>query len=61
MPALSVDGRFVAFASEDSTVVPGDTNGQFDGNGKVFLYDRVTGMTERISPPVAGLLPDHLG
>jgi hypothetical protein len=29
-PALSADGRFVAFASHASNLVPGDTNGAAD-------------------------------
>jgi hypothetical protein len=36
-PALSADGRFVAFASVASNLVPGDTNGRWD----VFVRDRV--------------------
>jgi Tol biopolymer transport system component len=43
--AISADGRFVAFASLASNLVPGDTNGTWD----VFVYDRVTGGTERVS------------
>jgi Tol biopolymer transport system component len=44
-PALSADGRVVAFASSASTLVPGDTNGVAD----IFVHDRETGMTERVS------------
>jgi len=44
-PALSADGRFVAFDSEASNLVPGDTNGISD----VFLRDRLMGTTERVS------------
>lgn len=43
--ALTDDGRFVAFSSEASNLVPGDTNGASD----VFLHDRQTGQTTRIS------------
>jgi Tol biopolymer transport system component len=39
--ALSADGRFVAFTSIASNLVPGDTNGQFD----TFVRDRATGTT----------------
>jgi Tol biopolymer transport system component len=42
---LSADGRFVAFASDASNLVPGDTNGERD----VFVRDRRTGTTERVS------------
>ncbi|TML65713.1 MAG: hypothetical protein E6G14_16045, partial [Actinobacteria bacterium] len=44
-PAISADGRFVAFASEAANLVPGDTNGADD----VFVHDRMTGTTERVS------------
>jgi Tol biopolymer transport system component len=37
--------RMVAFASAASNLVPGDTNGQMD----VFLRDRTTGRTRRVS------------
>jgi Tol biopolymer transport system component len=43
--SLSRDARFVAFVSESSKLVPGDTNRAED----VFLRDRVEGTTERIS------------
>jgi hypothetical protein len=36
---LSADGRFVAFASMDNALVPGDTNGVID----IFVRDRQTG------------------
>jgi Tol biopolymer transport system component len=49
-PALSADGRFVAFISEASNLVPGDTNGTPD----VFVHDRQTGTTERVSVDSAG-------
>lgn len=44
-PALSADGRFIAFDSTSSDLVPGDTNGTHD----VFVRDRATGRTERVS------------
>jgi Tol biopolymer transport system component len=47
-PALSGDGRYVAFASWTPNLVPGDTN----GTGDVFVRDRLAGTTERVS--VAG-------
>src|SRR5437870_4266363 len=43
--AISGDGRFVAFRSSASNLVPGDTNGTFD----VFVHDRQTGETVRAS------------
>jgi uncharacterized repeat protein (TIGR01451 family) len=42
---MTPDGRFVAFASAASNLVPGDTNGV----GDVFVRDRRTGVTERVS------------
>jgi WD40-like Beta Propeller Repeat len=43
--SLSSTGRFVAFSSFASNLVSGDTNGAFD----VFIHDRQTGTTERVS------------
>ncbi len=40
-PAISADGRFVAFASDSSNLVPIDTNGQSD----IFVRDLQTGQT----------------
>lgn len=45
MPAISADGRFIAFASLASDLVPDDTNDASD----VFVHDRLTGTTERVS------------
>lgn len=42
---LSSNGRFVVFQSFASNLVAGDTNGWSD----VFLHDRQTGVTERVS------------
>ena len=44
-PAISGDGRFVAFESYTDNLVPGDTNEIWD----VFVHDRQTGTTERVS------------
>ena len=49
--AISADGRYVAFGSSASNFVPGDTNGSLD----VFVRDRTTGMTERVSVDSAGV------
>lgn len=38
-PALSADGRYVAFESYASNLVPGDTNKDRD----IFVHDRMTG------------------
>ena len=50
-PAISADGRFVAFVSTAPGLVPGDTNGV----GDVFVRDRETGVTERVSVDSAGV------
>jgi uncharacterized repeat protein (TIGR01451 family) len=42
---MTPEGRFVVFASAASNLVPGDTNGV----GDVFVRDRRTGVTERVS------------
>ena len=45
MPAISGDGRFVAFVSLADNLVPGDTNGFAD----TIVHDRLTNVTERVS------------
>jgi Tol biopolymer transport system component len=49
-PAVSADGRYVAFASDASDLVEGDENSRTD----VFVVDRVTGTTERVSRNASG-------
>ncbi|HSL32906.1 MAG TPA: hypothetical protein VK871_04595, partial [Candidatus Limnocylindrales bacterium] len=49
-PAISRDGLFVAFESDASDLVQGDTNGETD----VFVRDLVAGRTEMISAVAAG-------
>ncbi len=44
-PSICADGRFVTFASEADNLVSGDTNGCKD----IFVYDRQTGITQRVS------------
>ena len=44
-PAISADGRYVAFESFASNLVAGDTNGHND----VFVHDRETHTTRRVS------------
>ena len=48
--SISAEGRYVAFHSSASNLVPGDTNGHSD----VFVRDRLTGTTERVSVSSAG-------
>jgi Tol biopolymer transport system component len=49
-PAISADGRYVAFASAANNLVVDDTNGRWD----VFVRDRQTGTTERVSVSNSG-------
>ncbi len=49
-PAISADGRFVAFTSGASNLVAGDTNGTWD----IFVGDRKRGTTRRVSVSSAG-------
>src|SRR5688572_8712689 len=44
-PSLSGDGRYVLFQSSATNLVADDENGRID----VFVYDRQTGVTERVS------------
>ncbi|MCP4289988.1 MAG: hypothetical protein GY792_37175, partial [Gammaproteobacteria bacterium] len=44
-PSVSVDRRYIAFSSDASNLVNGDTNGERD----VFLHDTQTGQTTRVS------------
>ena len=49
-PSISADGRFVAFASSASNLVPGDTNNTTD----IFVRDTLTNTTARVSVSLAG-------
>ncbi|WP_439625355.1 Ig-like domain-containing protein, partial [Gemmata sp.] len=53
-PSVSADGRYVAFASRASNLVPGDTNGAFD----IFVKDTQTGAVTRVSTTAAGAQGD---
>src|SRR5688572_27684600 len=44
-PSISASGRYVAFASVATDLVPSDTNGYQD----IFVHDRKMGTTERVS------------
>ena len=58
-PKTSADGRYVAFWSSASNLVPDDTNNRED----VFVHDRETGTTERVSVatgPSPGNQANHL-
>ena len=49
-PSISADGRYVAFVSDSTNLVPGDTNGFRD----VFVHDRLIGWTSRVSGGLPG-------
>lgn len=53
--SMSADGRYVAFTSAFSNLVPDDTNGHLD----VFVRDRATATTERVSVAPGGAQADH--
>src|SRR5262249_4022499 len=55
-PSISADGRYVAFTSLASNLVPRDTNGY----GDVFVRDRRTGTTERVSVGTGGAEAHHV-
>ena len=50
-PALSGTGRFITFQSAATNLVPGDGNNDWD----IFVHDRQTGATTRVSVDSAGL------
>lgn len=55
MPTLSADGRFVTFQSDATNLVLDDTNGRED----IFMHDRQTGETVRISIDSSGSQADN--
>jgi subtilisin family serine protease len=52
LPSMGVsgDGRYVVFSSDEKNLVPNDTNGERD----VFMWDRATGKTKRLSLSSSG-------
>jgi hypothetical protein len=48
--SISGDGRYVSFLSKASNILAGDTNNKLD----VFVYDRQTGITERVNDNADG-------
>ncbi|MHB1458707.1 MAG: TolB family protein, partial [Armatimonadota bacterium] len=50
-PSISADGRYVAFASRATNLIPGDVNDEVD----IFVRDRVAGTTELVSVSSAGI------
>lgn len=57
MPTISADGRYVAFASVATNLVPGDTNDVLD----VFVKDLVTGAVVRANVTASGAQVDNVG
>ncbi|MBI1851941.1 MAG: PD40 domain-containing protein [Planctomycetes bacterium] len=55
LPRLSADGRFVAFVSAATNLVPGDVNGVAD----IFVHDRLSRITERVSVDSNGVEADN--
>lgn len=53
-PAISADGRYVAYESYASNLVASDTNNASD----IFRYDRATGTTTRVSVASGGAQAD---
>ena len=49
--SINADGRYVAFESDSSNLVSGDTNGSTDA----FIHDRQTGETIRVSVSSTGI------
>ena len=49
-PSITADGRYVAFGSAATDLVPGDLNGNFD----IFVFDTVAGTTVRASVDLGG-------
>lgn len=56
LPAISADGQIVAFKSNASNLVPGDTNGVAD----IFVHDCGSGITERASVSSNGMQGDDI-
>jgi Tol biopolymer transport system component len=58
LPAVSTDGRYVAFASSLNDLVPADTGGP--GRSRdVFVRDRIAGTTTRVSVATDGRQGNH--
>ncbi|MBI3927852.1 MAG: hypothetical protein HY319_20090 [Armatimonadetes bacterium] len=52
--SISADGRYVAFSSAATNLVAGDTNAKVD----IFVHDRQTGQTTRVSVSSTGVESD---
>ena len=54
LPSLSYDGRYIAFESDSTNLVPDDTNGAND----IFVHDMQTGTTKIVSTDSNGAIGD---
>ncbi|MDP2182643.1 MAG: cell wall-binding repeat-containing protein [Actinomycetota bacterium] len=54
--SISHNGRYVAFASNASNLVPGDTNGTWD----IFVRDSLMDVTNRVSVATGGAQADYM-
>jgi len=54
LPAVSPNGRLIAFSSGATGLVLGDTNAEFD----IFVHDRIDGTTSRVSVSTEGAQGD---
>ena len=54
-PSINADGRYIAFQSHASNLAPGDTNAKVD----IFVYDRDTDRTTRVSVASDGMQGNH--
>jgi Tol biopolymer transport system component len=55
-PAITRDGRYIAFSSDATNIVQGDVNGQSD----LFVFDRALGTAELASRSSAGVQADQV-
>jgi len=54
-PSISANGRYIAFASDGTNLVPGDTNAHRD----IYVRDRILGVTRRVSLATDGSEPNN--
>jgi len=54
-PAISSDGRFIAFSSDATNLIGTDINGFRD----IFIHDRLAGTTSRVSVATSGTAGDN--
>ncbi|MBP9890301.1 MAG: putative Ig domain-containing protein [Planctomycetes bacterium] len=52
---MTPDGRYILFQAADGNFISGDTNGYTD----IFVHDRISGTTTRVSTGLAGAQPNQ--